>query len=93
MTVHKTPIQWETPPATSLRQRQMEIAEALRSKPGCWALVSTHASAAAAAASASRIRTGKRKAFVPAFAFDAAPRLVDGQARVYVRYVGKDGAQ
>lgn len=79
---------WEDPPALTANQRAQAVADELRAKPGVWAIVSTHPSMTTAQSTASNIRSGRRAIYRPRFSFDATPRHVDGENRVYARYVG-----
>lgn len=67
------------------------FAEALRSKPGEWAIVPGERFASMV----STIKNGTLSDFRPAGAFEATARDVDQvtqRATVYVRYVGQEGA-
>ena len=69
--------------------RWQEIAEALRSHPGQWALVDHSGNGS----TANEIKSGRFKAFQPGGGFEAKLRnrhLVDGKARydIWARYVG-----
>lgn len=66
----------------------VEEVRALRDRPKEWAILKRCDSAASAAALAGFIRIGQLAAFRPGGAFEAASRIVDDEARVYVRYVG-----
>ncbi len=67
---------------------QVEAGE-LRSRPGDWALLCTKRSRSAAKSMAHDIKTGVLRAFLPAGSFTAVSRKVDGEFRVYARYVGE----
>jgi hypothetical protein len=80
------------PPRVSRPKRRTRelatITAALRQTPGAWARIGTYRTPASAASMASMIRHGRRPAFGPEGTFEAAARTVDGQHRVYARYVG-----
>lgn len=80
------------PPRTGGPKRRTRelatIAAALVKSPGEWARVGVYRNAASAASMASVIKRGRMAAFQPHGAFEAASRTVDGQARVYARFVG-----
>ena len=63
-----------------------EFADALRRRPGEWAIFREDAVPNVAGA----IRCGRSKAFRPAGAFEATVRMIPGTTRavIYVRYVG-----
>jgi hypothetical protein len=75
-------------PAPRPRARHRPAADALRARPGEWAHVTTHSTAQSSASLAYAIRAGKYAAYTPAGHFEARARTVDGEHRVYVRYVG-----
>lgn len=85
-----TGIVWEEPPA-ALRGSTAQIAAfaaALRERPGEWALYPRAISATSMGSIGTRIKAGG-SAFTPAGSFDAVTRVVDGERRLYVRYVGE----
>ena len=63
------------------------IAEQLRSRPGDWAHVLTANSVQGSGSMAYYLRRGGPKAW-PRGAFEAVARKVDGEYRVYARYIG-----
>lgn len=68
-------------------------ATALRARPGEWAVITVRTTAARttaarAAVYAYGVSRGMRHAYRPAGAFEAKARTVDGEHRVYARYVG-----
>lgn len=71
----------------SARADLSAIANQLRARPGEWAHIGTRASAGSARQGAYQVR-GRNEAFAPAGAFEAASRTVDGEHRIYARYVG-----
>jgi len=64
------------------------IAEQLRERPREWAHVLTYPTRESASTVAYSIRNGHRSAWAPAGAFEAKSRTVNGEYRVYARYVG-----
>lgn len=83
-------LRWEDPPARGGTKVQWDlIGTALRERPGVWAFVTTCKKPLSAAGVARNIRAGKYVPFRPAKAFEAAARTVDGEHRVYARYVGE----
>jgi hypothetical protein len=92
-------IRWEEPPPhgnTLLprsRNKYQAAADALRGRPGEWALIAEGITTGSAGSLTNGIRTGKPSVFRPAGAFEA--RCVGSagstSARVYARYVGGDG--
>lgn len=85
-------IAWEEPPpANHGRGPSHEpLAAALRAKPGEWAHVLTYDTSATSAMTAGHIRRGVGVAWRPAGAYEAASRKVNGENRVYARYVGEE---
>ncbi|TXS35088.1 hypothetical protein [Streptomyces sp. t39] len=63
-------------------------ARRLRQRPGAWAVIRTAPSSAVARNRASAIRRGEIPAFLPAGDFEATHRQVNGEWRVYARFVG-----
>jgi hypothetical protein len=63
----------------------------LRDLPGEWAIVSVRSTQRRASSYAYSINRGTLHAYLPAGAFEAVARTVDGQHRVYARYVGTPG--
>lgn len=86
MTTNDAPnIVWQDPPADG-RSRWAEVANALRARPGQWALVASGASSSLA----TQIRSGRRVAFRPARSFEATSRKrPDGKYDIYARAVAK----
>ena len=82
------------PPAPELPRRPESrdaFADALRARPGEWALIGAHPVAGSAGQAAYEISRalGLRNApFAPAGTFEAQSRAVCGEHRIYVRYVG-----
>ena len=80
-------IKWQEPPAERRgRAPWDEIAEALRGRPGAWALVGENIDAS----QATRIKKGGLSAFAPAGSFEAVTRKNEGDKHdIYARYVGE----
>ncbi|MGW5852128.1 hypothetical protein ACWFQ8_29980 [Streptomyces sp. NPDC055254] len=66
------------------------IATQLRTKPGQWAHIDSKSTRASAASTAYAVRNGHLNAYAPAGTFEATSRTVNGEYRVYARYVGHD---
>jgi len=68
-----------------------EIADQLRARPGEWAIVRSadKSKRSTMASNASNIQRGALAQFRPPRSFQAATRIVDGQACLYARYVGE----
>jgi hypothetical protein len=97
------PIRWEAPPPRAAKggggpragyvHRNWEIiGAALRARPGEWAVACNAPSAITAGTIANHIRRGiyTRMGEGP---FNAVSRTVEGQHRVYARYVGEAGSE
>lgn len=65
------------------------IVAALRARPGEWAIVMTYEKVTTASVMAHSIKSARNVAYAPAGTFEAATRKIDGEFRVYARYVGK----
>lgn len=65
-----------------------DFAPALKERPGEWALVATKGSTGAAGSMAANIRRGFASGCGPMGSFEAKSRHVDGEYRVYARYIG-----
>lgn len=89
-------IRFEDPPPTSPNPRGQRshshflVAEAMRARPGEWAIVKVAATSQAARSSAHQVRSGRINAFASAGTFESMARQVDGENRVYARYVGTE---
>ncbi len=85
-------IRWEEPPGIKGGPVHdwAAIAAALRSRPGQWAVVAVCRNQATAGSTAQGVRRGKYEVLGPGF--EAKARTVDGEPRVYARYVGEGGA-
>ncbi|MEU3851785.1 hypothetical protein [Streptomyces sp. NPDC029554] len=90
-------LRFENPPADGRRNGSYpsagEVAAALKARPGQWAVVRTVPARTTAATSAYNIRVAKSAAYAPAGSFEAVSRSVDGEYRVYARYVGPVSAE
>lgn len=81
-------------PFRTVQSRQV-FADALRARPGEWALLGKYHTAGTASQEAYVVRTTpdpKDQPFAPAGAFEAEARTMLGEHRVYVRYVGGETA-
>lgn len=83
------------PPAakggTARATRHSETAEILRARAAEWAVIDVSDRASVTHSMASAIRTARLRAYAPAGSFEAVSRKVDGEFRVYARYVGSEG--
>jgi hypothetical protein len=87
-----TELKFEDPPRrVSGRHwgRHRLLASEMKARPMEWALVGKYGSSDSAASMARNIKLGKLEAYTPAGAFQATSRTVDGEPRVYVRFVGE----
>jgi hypothetical protein len=66
----------------------LDAAAQLRERPGEWARIGAYSTGTSARSMAQSIKTGQRRAWAPAGAYEAISRTVDGEHRVYARYVG-----
>jgi len=90
-------INWQEPPAgrrTKARAgKWQQFADALRARPGHWALMSEDI----AVSVATQINKGTSAAFRPAGAFEATTRTADdsrrGRGAIWVRYVGSEATR
>ena len=82
----------EEPPmpnrGTNRRVRWVDHLAPLVQSPGEWARVGVYAKATTAYSTARNLRTGRVQ--VPAGRWDFVGRSVDGEGRVYARYLGPD---
>lgn len=93
----KIEVAFEGPPprgTTNLRVNgeHEAVAESLRAKPQEWAKVDVRDNPRSSGSAAHAIRLGLIKAYNPPGAFEAKARKVDGEYRVYARYVGAPAA-
>jgi hypothetical protein len=88
-------IRFEDPPSRgggrewSPKGTHESIAAQLKRKPMEWARCQTLSTVQSAANQADAVRNAKLTAYAPAGAFEAVSRTVDGEHRVYARFVGK----
>jgi hypothetical protein len=80
-------LRWEDPPNIRRGQNQdwSAIAEALKLRPGEWAVIAVKDNPSAATWLAANIRRGSYPAF--GTGFETVARKVHGESRVYARYV------
>lgn len=87
-------VTWQEPPADDGRAKgrepkYLDIAAALRERPGDWALIAEETWATMA----NQIRSGGLVAFRPRGAFEARPVAIDGKpasrAQIFARFVGE----
>jgi len=78
------------PPPTSKKNVQNEIADALKARPGEWAVVRIADSVSKGTSASNYIRAAKSSVYHPAGSFESVYRCVDGEHRVYARYVGTE---
>ena len=81
-------VRWEEPPQTRSRHDWPEIIKQLRKRPGKWAMVATYSKPQIAYSTARAVRDGLYQG-IEAGTVEARARTVDGEARVYARYVGE----
>lgn len=83
---------FEDPPEDDQRRGEWGIhrrhAAQLRQQPGQWAVVGIYRTSRSSGSLAYQIRKGSLPAYAPAGAFEARACTVDGEHRVYVRFVG-----
>jgi hypothetical protein len=85
-------LKFEGPPPskfTSPRGHHTEAAKELKERPGEWAIVGVYAHSGSSSAVARQLRAGLIPAYAPAGTFEAMARTIDGEARVYARFVGE----
>ena len=97
MTGPVSSVEWTEPPPMRTERPAMRterpatkwsrIAADLQTNPGEWAIIDRRPDAHSASAAAHSIRMGVLKN-MPRGEFEAAARKVDGEYRVYARYVG-----
>lgn len=81
---------WEEPPRVSRGQSRaafLDIAEKLRANPGVWAMVAKFDRVGRAGSIAGHINRGRYEG-ITAGEFEAVSRSVEGEYRVYARFVG-----
>lgn len=89
---------WEEPPPCKKPQKAkspgrpasawQEEAAQLRARSGSWARIGVKPTSHQAGNLAADIRSGRLGVFAPAGSFEAVARHVDGEYRVYARFVG-----
>jgi len=84
-------IRWEDPPRRGVGEAHNwpGIAADLRQRPKQWAIAVICRNFSTAGQTARRIRDGAYKPMEPTGAFEATARTIDGEHRVYARYVGE----
>lgn len=87
-------IRWEEPPASHRVDRYdwAAIGAELVAHPGIWAMVAVANNSVTAGAMANHIRNGKYLKLAELGRFDAKARSIDGENRVYARYIGEVGS-
>lgn len=84
-------IVFEEPPSRGPRGAwAYEVVRQLRANPDAWARVAAFDKAERASATAYAIKNGLNRAWGSKGDFEAAARKVEGEHRVYARYVGED---
>lgn len=80
---------FEEPPASQLGRpsSHTEAAKALMERPGEWGMITVCSTSGSSSSTARAIRKGVSKTWQPAGDFEAVARKVDGQYRVYARYM------
>ncbi|MFF9268597.1 hypothetical protein [Streptomyces rochei] len=80
---------FEEPPAPRYGRpsSHTEAAAKLRENPGKWGMVTICSTSGSSSSSARAIRKGVTKTWQPAGDFEAVARKVDGEHRVYARYM------
>lgn len=80
---------FEEPPAPFQKPRgdQAKAAKALMERPGEWGMVTVCRSGGSSSSMARAIRKGVSKTWQPAGDFEALARKVNGEYRVYARYM------
>lgn len=89
-------IRFEAPPMVKggisrSRAFDADTVRQLQERHGEWAIVHTPATRASAYAAAYQIRRGVLANFRPSGTYEAVGRTVDGEYRVYARFVGENG--
>lgn len=80
------PPNWETPYA--LPVDWTAVGKELKARPGEWRHVATYFGGNSGRSTAYQIRTGRNRSLAAIGTFDARFEMVDGEPRVYVRYLG-----
>ncbi|MFI7114027.1 hypothetical protein ACIBK9_47455 [Nonomuraea sp. NPDC050227] len=90
-------IRFEDPPRSTRRWAKAlpfdyeQVAVTLCARPGEWAFIGATATPTRAGGVAQRIRDGVVEALAAHGEFDAVSRTVDGEYRVYARFLGEAG--
>ncbi|KIF67582.1 hypothetical protein HY68_01365 [Streptomyces sp. AcH 505] len=71
-------------PATDHRA----VAATLRERPGEWALIRRAGTQGSAGSTARLIKRGALLSYAPPGSFEAVSRAIDGEFRIYARYIG-----
>jgi hypothetical protein len=85
-------LKFESPPpsrSASPKGHHIEVAKELKERPGEWAIVGVYAHSGSSSAVARQLRAGLIPAYAPPGSFEAMARTIDGEARVYARFVGE----
>jgi hypothetical protein len=84
-------LKFETPPEKTRVTwgRHYLVAHELKAKPGEWAVVGVYNGPECAGSIARQIKGARLSAYQPAGSFEAEARTVDGEHRVYARFVGE----
>lgn len=84
-------VRWEDPPRRGLGESHnwSGIDADLKLRPEQWALAVVCRNPSTAGQTARHIRDGGYQPMTPAGAFEATARTIDGEHRVYARYVGE----
>ena len=90
-----TDLVFEEPPpaARGARHRSAHTGYAaqMREHPGQWARIVVANSRAAADSLAYQVKTGRLRAYLPSGSYEAVARTINGEHRVYARYIGEGG--
>lgn len=84
-------VRWEDPPPHGNRSQWQPVAEALRERPGEWALIAEGLKSGSAGAMSNAIKVGRFSCWRPAGTFESRTSARgDGLTDLYARYVGGD---
>jgi hypothetical protein len=88
-----TELKFEDPPPPKRAPRGFEeIAQKLKDSPGKWAVIAVYPDRSGAGSQRMRVTRGLTRPWQPAGDFEATARAIDGEYRLYARYMG-DGGQ